>query len=87
VDPDDFLKMQQCIPLLHPEESYADMLLVPPYKVAQVFFLRVGHDVHYFSLLLLIVLYSKVPHLEYLATWLDWPSLFEKVFERSNQST
>jgi hypothetical protein len=48
VDPDEFCKMQQCIPPLRPEESYTDMLLVLPYKVAQVFCLCAGHEVRYF---------------------------------------
>jgi hypothetical protein len=45
VDIDDFQKMSTCFPPLCPEETYGEMLLVLPYKVAQVFCLCAGSEV------------------------------------------
>jgi hypothetical protein len=63
VDLDDFPKMSTCFPLLRLKENYGDMLLVLPYKVAQVFCLCAGSEVQYFLFLffqILILTFSTI---------------------------
>jgi hypothetical protein len=55
VDLHDFQKMSNLVPPLRPEENYNDMLLVLPYKVAQVFCLCAGQEVSLFCIFVLTI--------------------------------
>jgi hypothetical protein len=51
----DFRKMTNLVPPLQPEENCNDMLLVLPYKVAQIFCLRAGQEVRLFCIFVLTI--------------------------------
>jgi hypothetical protein len=55
IDLHNFQKMTNLVPPLPPQEYYNDMLLVLPYKVAQVFCLRAGQEVRLLCMFILTI--------------------------------